>query len=90
MWGHAVVGVAVLIRRLSVPAALLALTALVLAGFTPSGAEMGAVVTFGLPSLMVIGGRSLAVFLGALGWIVFPPEHRAVLSDIASGTQSRL
>ncbi|CAA9479663.1 MAG: hypothetical protein AVDCRST_MAG17-76 [uncultured Solirubrobacterales bacterium] len=83
-WGHAVVGVGVLVRRLSGPAALLTLAALVLAGATSSGAGVATVVALGLPVLVLVGGRSLAVLLGAIGWIVFPPEHRTVLSDIAS------
>ncbi len=85
VWGHAVIGVGLLIRRLSGPAALLALVALVLARATPSGAGVGTALVLGIPVLMLLGGRILAVLVGAIGWIVFPPEHRAVLSDIASG-----
>ncbi len=87
MSGHAVAGVGVLIRRLSGPAALLALTTLVLAGATSSGAGVGTALVLGLPVLVFLGARSLAVLLGAIGWILFPPEHRAVLSEIASEAQ---
>lgn len=84
VWGHAVVGVGVLVRRLSGPAALLSLTTLVLAGATSSAADVGTALVLGIPVVVLLGGRTLAVSLGALGWVIFPPEHRAVLSDIAS------
>jgi len=87
VWGHAILGVGVLIRRLSAPVAVLALAALVLAGAGPSGVALGAAFVLGIPAVLLIGGRILGVMLGALGWIVFPADHRAVLSDIASEPQ---
>jgi hypothetical protein len=87
--GHALVGIGVLVRRLAHPAALLAFLALVLAGFTPAGAAVGTGLVFGTPAVILAAGRLVAVGLGALGWILFPREHRAMLSDIADRAQLR-
>jgi hypothetical protein len=81
--GHALLGFGLLVRRLSVPAATLTFAALVFAGFEPIEAEIGAGWVFAIPVLVLLGGRLVAVGLGALGWLVFPPEHRDVLSAIA-------
>ncbi len=76
-------GVGVMLRRVSLPAALFLLGALILAGSMPEpGLEPSWVL--GAPLLSMVMARIVAVGLGALGWLVFPASHRALLSEIVS------
>ena len=84
-WGHTVVGLGLLVRRLAFPAAVLALAALVLAGATPVGNGVSPAWVLALPIAVLLGGRLVAIALGAVGWFVFPADHRAVLSEVTSG-----
>ena len=86
-WGHTLVGIGLLVRRLSAPSALLAVAALLLAGAAPSATGAGMAWVLAVPLAILAGARGLAVGLGALGWVTFPPEHRAMLSEIGSNFQ---
>lgn len=83
--GHAVIGVGLLVRRISLPLAALCLAALVLAGASPLlGGPGGPAWLLLTPLALLFAARVLAIAIGAAGWLVFPSEHRAMLAEIAS------
>ena len=83
-WGHALIGIGVLVRRVCAPLALGSLAILLLAAVVPGLGEFGVVWTLALPAVAFVAGRTFAVGLGALGWVVFPPEYRALLAELAA------
>ena len=85
-WGHVLTRTGVLVRRACAPLALFALAILLFAAVTPSLAGLNATWTVA-PAVAFVGGRTFAVGLGALGWMVFPPEHRALLAELAARAQ---
>jgi hypothetical protein len=81
-WGHALTSVGLLVRRGSLLVALVALAVLGLTAAAPgraSAAEWALVA----PLAAFIACRVVAVGLAMVGWLVFPPEHRALLGSIA-------
>ena len=83
-WGHALIGIAVLVRRACAPLALVALAILLFAAVVPGLAGLGAAWTLAVAAAVFVAGRTFAVGLAALGWMVFPPEHRALLAELAA------
>jgi hypothetical protein len=83
-WGHALIGIGVLVRRACAPLALVILAILLFATLVPSLAWLGAAWTLAVPAVAFVAGRTFAVGLGALGWLVFPPEHRTLLAELAA------
>lgn len=83
-WGHGLIGVGVLVRRACAPLALTSLAILLFAAVVPSLAWLDAAWTLAVPAVAFLGGRTFAVGLGALGWMVFPPEHRTFLAELAA------
>ncbi len=88
-WGHALTRIGVLFRRASAPLALVTLAILLFATLVPSLAGLGAAWTLAVPAVVFVAGRTFAVGLGALGWMVFPPEHRALLAELAARARER-
>ncbi len=84
VWGHGLTGVGVLIRRGSAPLALVTLAILLFAAVVPSLAGLDGMWTVAVPVVAFVGGLTFAVGLGALGWVVFPPEHRTLLAELAA------
>ncbi len=82
-WGHALIGFGLLVRRASAPLALVALAALLFAGLARVQAAVEPAWILALPVAFVLG-RTFAVGLGALGWMVFPPAHRTLLAELAA------
>ena len=83
-WGHALTRIAVLVRRACAPLALVTLAILLFAAVVPSLAGLEAAWTLAVPAVVFVAGRTFAVGLAALGWVVFPPEHRALLAELAA------
>ncbi len=83
-WGHALTATGVLLRRACAPLALVTLAILLFAAVVPGLAGLGVVWALAVPALVFVAGRTFAVGLGALGWVVFPPEHRALLAELAA------
>lgn len=83
-WGHALIGIGVLVRRACAPLALVTLAILLLAAVVPGLAGLDAAWTLAVPAAVFVAGRPFAVGLGALGWVIFPPEHRALLAELAA------
>jgi hypothetical protein len=79
-----VLGVGVMLRRVSLPASLFLLGALILAGSMPAEPGLEPSWVLGAPLLLMVMVRTVAVGLGAVGWLVFPASHRALLSEIVS------
>ena len=90
-WGHALTSIGLIVRRASIPVALVALAVLGLAGIAPPGSSIAPAWALAAPLGAFIACRVAAVGLAMVGWIVFPPEHRALLGDLAErahdGTQ---
>lgn len=87
-WGHALTGIGVLVRRACAPLALGTLAILVTV--VPSLAGLGPAWTLAVPAVAFVVGRTFAVGLGAIGWLVFPPEHRALLAELAARVQEHV
>jgi hypothetical protein len=83
-WGHFLVGLGLLLRRASLPAAIATMALLVLAGFPPLGLELSPAWVLAVPLAVLLVARVGAVGIAAAGWLVFPPEHRALLSELSS------
>lgn len=83
-WGHALTGIGVLVRRACAPLALATLAILLFAAVVPNLAALETVWALAVPALAFVAGRTFAVGLGALGWMVFPPEHRTLLAELAA------
>lgn len=82
-WGHALTGIGVIVRRGCAPLALVTFAVLLFAAVVPSLAGLEAAWTLALPAVAFVVGRTFAVGLGALGWMVFPPDHRTLLAELA-------
>ncbi|MDQ4072429.1 MAG: hypothetical protein M3088_06100 [Actinomycetota bacterium] len=82
-WGHALIGLGLFVRRACAPLALVALAVLVFAALAPPQAGVEPAGILALPAAFVLG-RTFAVGLGALGWMVFPPAHRTLLAELAA------
>jgi hypothetical protein len=92
--GHVLTSIAVLVRRASIPLVLVALAVLALAGIAPPGGRASAPTWAVVGPLSVfIASRLAAVGLAMVGWLMFPPEHRALLGAVAErardGSHSR-
>jgi len=86
-WGHALTSVGLILRRASIPMALVALAALGLAGVAPPGRSIAPAWALAAPLGAFIACRAAAVGLAMVGWLVFPPEHRALLGNLAERAQ---
>ncbi len=64
--------------------AYFALAILLFAAVVPGEAGIEAAWTLAVAAAVFVAGRTFAVALGALGWMVFPPEHRALLAELAA------
>ena len=84
VWGHALTGIGLLIRRAALPLAILALVGVLLTGMGPGSDTVARTLVIGVPLLAFIGSRVLAVAVAAVGWVFFPPTYRAVLGNLAS------
>lgn len=82
-WGHALTGLGLLVRRACAPLALVALGALLFAALAgpQAGVEPAGIVALPVAFLL---GRTFALGLGALGWMVFPPTHRMLLAELGA------
>ena len=85
-WGHALTQIGVAVRRGSFLLAVLA-SVLIVASATQSPAGLEPVLILALPALTFVLARASAIGLAAAGWMMFPPEHRAVLAEL--GAQAR-
>jgi hypothetical protein len=86
-WGHVLTSIAVLVRRASIPLALVALAVLALAGIAPPGRASAPTWALVGPLSVFIACRFVAVGLAMVGWLMFPPEHRALLGAVAERAQ---
>jgi hypothetical protein len=82
-WGHALTGFGLLVRRACAPLAVVALAALLFAALAwpQAGVEPAGILALAVAFAL---GRTFAVGLGALGWMVFPPAHRTLLAELAA------
>jgi hypothetical protein len=80
-WGHTLTDIGVVVRRVSMPLAAVAAVALAFilapSSFEPAWIAVLAVAVFA-------ASRVIAVGLAALGWMVFPPDHRTVLAELST------
>ena len=84
-WGHALTGLAVLVRRAAVLLAAVALAVLALTAMAPPARGVDPLWVLAVPAATFLGTRLIAVGLAALGWLVFPDGHRRMLAELASG-----
>ena len=82
--GHALTVTGVLVGRASAPLALVTLAIVLFAAVVPSLAGLETAWTLAVSPVVFVAGRTFAVGLGALGWVLFSPEHRVLLAELAA------
>ena len=87
--GHLLTRLALVVRRLSLPVALVAVLLVVAWGSAPSSFTLGLLGTAAIPAGILLACRAVAMGLAMAGWLVFPPDHRTVLVELTDRAESR-